>query len=146
VAWSLFGVLVARLWSIGKYLGIEKYDPGWNLWWWANIIQAPVLAIGVVLALTYFELGVSSGETLGFKLSLQGQPIELTVGVSLLLGLFGDRAYRFLEELVSNILPGREDDDDREKPATKPGGEGEPNPGDQPDPNAGNQPDPALSK
>jgi hypothetical protein len=115
VAWSLFGILAARLWSIGKYLGTKKFKPEWNWWWWANIVQAPLLAIGVVLALTYFELGVSSGETLGFKLSLQGQPIELTVCVSLMLGLFSDRAYKLLGELVDNILPKREDEDEDEK-------------------------------
>jgi hypothetical protein len=49
---------------------------------------------------------------LGFKLSLQGQPIELTVGVSLMLGLFSDQAYKFLGELVDKILPNREDENE----------------------------------
>jgi hypothetical protein len=49
---------------------------------------------------------------LGFKLSLQGQPIELTVGVSLMLGLFSNRAYKFLGKLVDKTLPNREDEDE----------------------------------
>lgn len=108
MAWSLAGMLLVRLWSIGKYIATGKFDPKWNWWWWAKIIQAPLLAIGVVLALSYFELGLASGETLGFKVSLRGQPMELIVAVSLILGMFSDRAYGFLTKLADKVLPERE--------------------------------------
>lgn len=108
MAWSLTGMLLVRLWSIGKYIATGKFDAKWNFWWWAKIIQAPLLAVGVVLALTYFELGVASGETLGFKISLRDQPMELIVAVSLILGMFSDRAYNFLTELAGKVLPDRE--------------------------------------
>lgn len=99
---------VVRLWPIGRHIARDEFDAGWN-WWWAKIIQAPLLAIGVVLALSYFELGLTSGETLGFKISLRDQPIELVVAVSFILGLFSDRAYGFLRSLADKVL-GREED------------------------------------
>jgi hypothetical protein len=108
MAWSLAGMLLVRLWSIGKYIATGKFNARWNFWWWAKIIQAPLLAVGVVLALTYFELGVASGETLGFQVSLRDQPMELVVAISLILGMFSDRAYGFLTELAGKVLPERE--------------------------------------
>jgi hypothetical protein len=126
VAWSLMGILAARLWSIGKYMGTQDFQPDWNWWWWANIVQAPILAVGVVLALTYFELGLASGETLGLKISLRGQPMELTVAVSLILGLFSDRAYKFLDQLADKVLPQRESE---AKPEKEPGEEEKPGSG-----------------
>ena len=81
--------------------------------------------MGVVLALSYFELGVASGETLGFKLSLQGQPMELVVAVSLILGMFSDKAYAFLTDMADKVLPARE-----------------PTPGEKPPPEAGGKPEP----
>jgi len=104
MAWSLAGMLVVRLWSTGKHIGNKSFDADWNWWWWAKIIQAPLLAIAVVLALSYFELGMTSGETLGFQISLRDQPIELVVAVSFILGLFSDRAYEFLRDLATKVL------------------------------------------
>ncbi len=116
MAWSLAGMLAVRLWYAGKYIATEKFDPGWNWWWWAKIIQAPLLAVAVVLALSYFQLGMTSGETLGFKISLRGQPVELVVAVSFILGLFSDRAYEFLDDLAVKVLGEREQGEGVKKP------------------------------
>ena len=109
MAWSLAGMLAVRLWSAGRRLGNKTFDAGWNWWWWAKIIQAPLLAIAVVLALSYFELGMASGETLGLKISLRDQPVELVVAISFILGLFSNEAYEFLRDLATKVL-GREDE------------------------------------
>jgi hypothetical protein len=34
IAWSLAGILAARLISAGKFIGIGQYKPAWNRWWW----------------------------------------------------------------------------------------------------------------
>ncbi|MFC2146272.1 hypothetical protein ACFLRT_02815 [Acidobacteriota bacterium] len=104
IAWSLAGILLVRLWITGKFIATGKFESKWNLWWLAKIIQAPLLAIGVVLALSYFELGLGSGETLGIKVSLRGQPIEFVVVISFLLGLFSDRAFNFFNTLADKML------------------------------------------
>lgn len=112
MAWSLAGMLLVRLWSIGKFLGSEKYDPKWNWWWWARIVQAPLLAVGVVLALTYFELGIGSGETFALRVGLNDQPMGFVVAISFLLGLFSHRAYDFLVGVAESIMPDEQNDND----------------------------------
>ncbi len=124
MAWSLAGMLVVRLWIIGKYMAVGEYQPKWNWWWWAKIIQAPLLAVGVVLALSYLELGLVSGETLGLKISLRGQPIEFVVAVAFVLGLFSDRAYDLLDRLADRILPTRSSSDRGENKESGRGGAG----------------------
>ena len=104
MAWSLAGILVVRLWSIGKYIGREEFNPNWNWWWVAKIVQAPLLAIAVVLVLSYFELALNSGATFGFTISLRDQPMELVVAISFVLGLYSDKAYEFLEDLADKVL------------------------------------------
>jgi hypothetical protein len=113
MAWSLAGMLVVRLWTAGKFIANKKFDAGWNSWWWAKIIQAPLLAVAVVLALSYLELGLTSGATLGLKISLRDQPVELVVAVSFILGLFSDKAYSFLRDLATKVL-GQEDEEQEE--------------------------------
>jgi len=104
MAWSLAGILVARLWVAGYHIYKGSFDPRWNWWWWAKIVQAPLLAVAVVLALSYLELGLASGETLAIKVSLRDQPIEVIVAISFILGLFSDRAYQFLRDLADKVL------------------------------------------
>ncbi|HUW14649.1 MAG TPA: hypothetical protein VM537_33320 [Anaerolineae bacterium] len=117
MAWSLAGILVARLWVAGYHIYKGSFDPRWNWWWWAKIIQAPLLAVAVVLALSYLELGLASGETLAIKVSLRDQPIEVIVAISFVLGLFSDRAYQFLRDLADKVLG-------EEKGGEVPGGTG----------------------
>jgi len=104
MGWSLAGILVARLWVAGYHIYKGSFDPRWNWWWWAKIVQAPLLAVAVVLALSYLELGLASGETLAIKVSLRDQPTEVIVAVSFILGLFSDRAYQFLRDLADKVL------------------------------------------
>jgi len=104
MAWSLAGMLVVRLWVIGRFIGREDFQAKWNWWWVAKIVQAPLLAIAVVLVLSYFELALRSGATFGFTISLRDQPIELVVAISFILGLYSDRAYQFLQNLADKVL------------------------------------------
>jgi len=104
MGWSLAGILVARLWVAGYHIYKGSFDPCWNWWWWAKIVQAPLLAVAVVLALSYLELGLASGETLAIKVSLRDQPTEVIVAISFVLGLFSDRAYQFLRDLADKVL------------------------------------------
>jgi hypothetical protein len=84
-----------------------------------------LLAIAVVLALSYFELGMTSGETLGLKISLRNQPVKLVAAVSFILGLFSDEPYTFFRDLATQVLGRGDEEDGNGEAATRGGGEGE---------------------
>jgi len=120
VAWSLAGILCIRLLSAGKFIGTNHYEPKWNLWWWAKVVNAPILAVAVVALLTYLKLDMTSQETFGIKLSLSDQPIEVIIAVSLIIGLFSDRAFEFLRSLAEKLFPDKEGDKEKAQPPEVP--------------------------
>jgi hypothetical protein len=115
IAWSLAGILAARLMSAGKFIGIGQYDPAWNRWWWAKVVLAPLMAVPVVAFLTYLTIDVQSGETLGIRISLKDQPIEVVVAFAFVIGMFSNQAYKFLQNMAGKILP-EEDEAQQRKP------------------------------
>ena len=117
IAWSLAGILSARLISAGKFIGIRRFDAAWNRWWWAKVVLAPLMAVPVVAFLTYLTIDVQSGQTLGIQISLKDQPIEVVVGFSFIVGMFSNQAYKFLQNMANKMLP--EDDESRQgKPSS----------------------------
>lgn len=116
IAWSLAGILAARLISAGKFIGIRQFDAAWNRWWWAKVVLAPLMAVPVVAFLTYLTIDVQSGETLGIQISLKDQPIEVVVAFAFIIGMFSDQAYKFLQNMANNLLP-EDDETEYRKPA-----------------------------
>lgn len=110
IAWSLAGILSARLISAGKFIGLGQYAPAWEKWWWAKIVLAPLIAIPVIALLTYLSIDVQSAETLGVRISLKNQPIEVVIAFAFVIGMFSDRAFTFLQTIADNVLP---EDDER---------------------------------
>jgi len=109
IAWSLAGILAARLISAGKFIGIQQFDAAWNRWWWAKVVLAPLMAVPVVAFLTYLTIDVQSGQTLGIQISLKDQPVEVIVAFAFIIGMFSNQAYKFLQNMANNLLP--EDDE-----------------------------------
>jgi len=62
------------------------------------------MAVPVIAFLTYLTIDVRSGETLGINISLKDQPIEVVVAFAFIIGMFSDRAYKFLENMADKIL------------------------------------------
>lgn len=114
IAWSLAGILGARLVSAGKYIGTGQYKPEWDRWWWAKVVLAPIMAVPVVAFLTYLTIDVQSGETLGISLSLKDQPVEVVIGFSLVIGMFSNQAYKFLQNMANKILPEEDATEERD--------------------------------
>jgi hypothetical protein len=116
IAWSLAGILAARLISAGKFIGIGQYNSAWNRWWWAKVVLAPLMAVPVVAFLTYLTIDVQSGETLGIRISLKDQPIEVVVAFAFVIGMFSNQAYKFLQNMASKILPEDEEIEHGKRP------------------------------
>jgi hypothetical protein len=116
IAWSLAGILAARLISAGKFIGINQYKPEWDRWWWAKVVLAPLMAVPVIAFLTYLTIDVQSAETLGIQISLKDQPIEVVVAFAFIIGMFSDQAYKFLQNMANRILP-EDDETQHRKPS-----------------------------
>ena len=116
IAWSLAGILAARLIAAGKFIGIGQYKPEWDRWWWAKVVLAPLMAVPVIAFLTYLTIDVQSAETLGIKLSLKDQPVEIVIAFSFIIGMFSDQAFKFLKNMADKILPADDATVDRQSP------------------------------
>jgi hypothetical protein len=72
------------------------------------------MAVPVIAFLTYLTLDVQSGETLGIKISLKDQPVEVVVAFAFIIGMFSDQAYKFLKNMADKILPKDDETEHRE--------------------------------
>lgn len=97
---GLFGVLTNLTYSAAKHVLDKDFDK-WQIgWYWSKIVQAPFIALSVILFLRNAQVSV-----LQVSINFQEASPEIMVAVAYVMGFFSRRTWEYLEKIKDWLMP-----------------------------------------
>lgn len=107
--WTLIGLAASLLVDIGRHFR-KIFDGegdflGETTWYWAQLVNGPLVAFVILLLFTHIDLDLLTGEeTATVEVNLHRYPIDLLIVPAFLLGFYSRVARKVLDQIMQGVF------------------------------------------